>query len=73
MTNEQLIKAWKNPELRGKLHNINHPSGSSFTELSEREMMEIQGSGDVQPETTPVCGFFVGLGAGVVITALAHC
>ncbi|WJD83658.1 mersacidin family lantibiotic [Priestia megaterium] len=52
MTNNQLIEAWKNPELRANL-DIQHPSGQAFAELSIDEMLNIQGAGDVQPETTP--------------------
>ncbi|MCY8090037.1 mersacidin family lantibiotic [Bacillus sonorensis] len=30
-------------------------SGPSFEELTMEEMVSIQGSGDVKPETTPAC------------------
>ncbi|RBP02475.1 mersacidin family lantibiotic [Rossellomorea aquimaris] len=62
MSNEQIIKAWKNPELRGA--SLHHPAGQSFGELSADEMMNIQGAGDVQPETTP---------ATVISTSSAPC
>jgi len=58
MTQEQIIKAWKNPELRNNFTgNLNHPSGTSLSELSIEEMQFIQGAGDVQPDavTTPIC------------------
>lgn len=58
MTNEQIIMAWKNPEFRKNSNIIiQHPSGSSLSELSDEEMQLIQGAGDVQPDaiTTPVC------------------
>jgi type 2 lantibiotic (TIGR03893 family) len=50
--NQEIIKAWKDPEYR-KGKNISHPSGQAFTELSIEEMINIQGAGDVQPNTTP--------------------
>jgi type 2 lantibiotic (TIGR03893 family) len=62
MSNEQIIKAWKNPELRGA--KFNHPAGQAFNELSSEEMMNIQGAGDVQPETTP---------ATIISTSSAPC
>ena len=43
-------------------------SGPSFEELTLSEMRSIQGSGDIQAETTPVCGYTVGLGIGVVLS-----
>ncbi|MDW0108897.1 mersacidin family lantibiotic [Sporosarcina aquimarina] len=43
-------------------------AGPSFEELTNEEMMEIQGNGDVQAETTPVC-FTVGLGFGALVSA----
>lgn len=58
MSNELLIKAWKNPELRSQYDFENeHPSGKSFEELSTQEMVAINGASDVQPDTvtTPVC------------------
>ena len=43
-------------------------AGPAFEELSTEEMAAIQGSGDVQAETTPVC-FTVGLGIGTLVSA----
>lgn len=52
MSNQEIIKAWKNPELRANME-LSHPSGTAFTELSVEEMVDIQGAGDIQPMTTP--------------------
>ena len=52
MTNQEIIKAWKNPEERANME-VAHPSGAAFTELSLDEMVNVQGAGDVQPMTTP--------------------
>lgn len=51
MSNQQLVQALKNPELRAKM-GIEHPAGKAFDELSVEEMVNIQGAGDVQPDTT---------------------
>ncbi|TKI35006.1 mersacidin family lantibiotic, partial [Bacillus mycoides] len=32
-----------------------HPSGKPLNELTLEEMAEIQGAGDVQPESSPLC------------------
>ncbi|MGH2123366.1 lichenicidin A2 family type 2 lantibiotic, partial [Enterococcus faecalis] len=42
--------------------------GPSFEKSSLEEMEEIQGSGDVQAETTAAC-FTIGLGVGALISA----
>lgn len=71
MTKEKMIQAWKNPELRTNA--TVHPSGISFGELTEEEMMSVQGAGDVTPETTPItlsstichAGFTVGVTVAV--------
>ncbi|MCM3155422.1 mersacidin family lantibiotic [Priestia megaterium] len=62
--------------------------GPSFEELSNEEMQTIQGSGDVQAETTPVCavaataaassGVCAATGAGIatgvtVVVSLKSC
>jgi type 2 lantibiotic (TIGR03893 family) len=52
MNKNEIIQAWKNPEFRSN-SNFSHPAGQAFSELSVDEMMNIQGAGDVQPETTP--------------------
>ncbi|RBP02474.1 mersacidin family lantibiotic [Rossellomorea aquimaris] len=52
MTKTEIINAWKNPEARANI-SFSHPAGLSYGELSTEEMMNIQGAGDVQPETTP--------------------
>ncbi|AKO91017.1 mersacidin family lantibiotic [Priestia filamentosa] len=46
----------------------NSYAGPSFEELTVKEMETIQGSGDVQAETTPVC-FTIGLGVGALVSA----
>ena len=55
MSKQEIIKAWKNPELRANT-NVAHPSGTSFTELSVEEMVKIQGAGDgdMNAMTTPL-------------------
>ncbi|WJD83659.1 mersacidin family lantibiotic [Priestia megaterium] len=74
MTNNQLIEAWKNPELRANL-DIQHPSGQAFAELSIDEMLNIQGAGDVQPETTPavVTSSAVCIGVTGAIISIKYC
>ncbi len=42
--------------------------GPDFESLTFDEMKMIQGSGDLQAETTPAC-FFIGLGTGALISA----
>ena len=69
LTKEEIIAAWKDPEVRGKFENLPvHPSGKSFGELTEEELAEIQGAADVKPETTPLCvGIIIGLTASIKI------
>ncbi|MGE7636000.1 mersacidin family lantibiotic [Bacillus paramycoides] len=55
MSKEQMIEALKDPEARKKLGKVDHPSGKPLNELTLEELAEVQGAGDVQPETTPVC------------------
>lgn len=55
MTNEQVILALKDREVRQKFEHFSHPSGSTIEELDEIELREIQGAYDVQPDTTPLC------------------
>lgn len=40
--------------------------GKAFEELTKDEMEKIQGTGDIQPETTPICGFTIGIGIGAL-------
>lgn len=64
MSNNDLIKMWKNPELRNIQDDTNHPSGTPFSELSSQEMSSIYGAssqGDVQPMSTFPCGALVSL------------
>ena len=55
MSKEQMIEALKDPEARKKLWEVEHPSGKPLNELTLEELAEVQGAGDVQPETTPLC------------------
>ena len=49
--------------------NINQTKvvGESFEDLSISEMMKIQGSGDITPESTPVCAAFATLASGIAL------
>ncbi|MCB4848641.1 mersacidin family lantibiotic [Bacillus tropicus] len=67
MSKEQMIEALKNPEARKKLGEVEHPSGKPLNELTLEELAEVQGAGDVSPETTPVC-ITVGAATGYVIS-----
>ncbi|NUU59117.1 mersacidin family lantibiotic [Paenibacillus agri] len=49
---------------------MENPAGSPLVELGDNELMRIHGGADVQPETTPVCGFFVGVGIGVILSVV---
>ena len=42
--------------------------GDTFEDMSLEEMAIAQGSGDIQPRTTPGC-FFASLGVGVLVSA----
>lgn len=53
-----------------KMKEMNSYAGPSFEELTVEEMEMIQGSGDVQAETTPAC-FTIGLGVGALVSAVA--
>ncbi|MDA2483632.1 mersacidin/lichenicidin family type 2 lantibiotic, partial [Bacillus cereus] len=68
-TKEELVEAWKDPQVREKLKDLpKHPSGKALNELSEEELAEIQGASDVQPETTPLCvGVIIGLTTSIKI------
>ncbi|MCA0987021.1 mersacidin family lantibiotic [Guptibacillus algicola] len=78
MNKTDIIRSWKNPELRTHSTFI-HPAGQAFNELSEQEMMDVQGAGDVQPETTPTTtiassGFCAVTTVGVGVTlSLKYC
>ncbi|MGG3805388.1 mersacidin family lantibiotic [Metabacillus fastidiosus] len=69
VSKEEIIEAWKDPNVREKFANIpSHPSGKALTELTEEELAAIQGASDVKPETTPVCvGVIIGLTASIRI------
>ncbi|MGH0526522.1 mersacidin/lichenicidin family type 2 lantibiotic [Bacillus cereus] len=54
-TKEELVAAWKDPQVREKSKDLpNHPSGKVLNELSEEELAEVQGASDVQVATTPM-------------------
>ncbi|MGE7692372.1 mersacidin/lichenicidin family type 2 lantibiotic [Lysinibacillus sp. NPDC097214] len=60
VTKEEIIAAWKDPEAREKFNSLPvHPSGKTLGELTEEELAQIQGAGDVKPETTPYLGDFL--------------
>ncbi len=67
LTKEEIIAAWKDPQVREKLENLPvHPSGKSFGDLTEEELAQVQGAADVKPETTPLCvGVIIGLTASI--------
>ncbi|MCW9134386.1 mersacidin family lantibiotic [Bacillus paramycoides] len=69
MSKEQMIEALKNPEKRKKLGEVEHPSGKPLNELTLEELAEVQGAGDVSPETTPLC-ITIGVGGGIAISKL---
>ncbi|OOL08865.1 hypothetical protein BHL37_28085 [Bacillus cereus] len=62
MSKEQMIEALKDPEARKKLGEVEHPSGKPLNELTLEELAEVQGAGDVGPETTPACIIAGGIG-----------
>ena len=69
LTKEEIIAAWKDPQVREKLENLPlHPSGKSFGDLTEEELAQVQGAADVKPETTPLCvGVIIGLTTSIKI------
>ncbi|MBM7606625.1 mersacidin/lichenicidin family type 2 lantibiotic [Metabacillus crassostreae] len=69
LTKEEIIAAWKDPQVREKFANSPvHPSGKSFGDLTEEELAQIQGAADVKPETTPLCvGVIIGLTTSIKI------
>lgn len=46
---------------------VNEVIGEPFESLSISEMTNIQGSGDVSPESTPVCGAFATLASSIML------
>ena len=69
LTKEEIIAAWKDPQVREKLENLPlHPSGKSFGDLTEEELAQVQGAADVKPETAPLCvGVIIGLTTSIKI------
>ncbi|AFU15463.1 mersacidin/lichenicidin family type 2 lantibiotic [Bacillus cereus] len=52
MTNEQVISAWKNPDIRSIMGIFSdNPAGISFNELSTNEMEEVHGKIDPKLES----------------------
>ncbi|MHA6533182.1 mersacidin family lantibiotic [Paenibacillus sp. BAC0078] len=51
---------------------MENPAGDALVELSNEELMRVHGGADVQPETTPICGYIVGVGIGVILS-VAKC
>ncbi|MFG5564593.1 lichenicidin A2 family type 2 lantibiotic [Enterococcus faecalis] len=45
--------------------NMKEVVGETFEDLTIAEMTQVQGSGDVLPESTPVCGAFATLMSGI--------
>lgn len=70
MSNEEKVKALKNPELR--LEKIESPVGRSMGELSDEELADIQGASDVSPETTPAC-VATAITVGVTTFSISFC
>ncbi|SJZ41357.1 type 2 lantibiotic, SP_1948 family [Pilibacter termitis] len=60
--------------LTNKIEKALHDSvvGGNFESLSEEEMMSLQGAGDVNVETTPIC-VTVGISFGIVISKAKKC
>ena len=56
-TKEELVEAWKDPQVREKLKDLpKHPSGKALNELSEEELAEIQGIRCTTRNNTTLCG-----------------
>lgn len=55
--------------------NLNNVIGETFEDLSISEMVRVQGSGDVTPETTVICSLSATLASGIelVRTIKGHC
>lgn len=62
-------------ELKMNELNMERVVGEAFEDLSISEMTNIQGSGDVTPESTPVCSAFASLASSIqlVKTIKAKC
>ncbi|MBM0067983.1 lichenicidin A2 family type 2 lantibiotic [Bacillus gibsonii] len=70
MSNEEIIKALKNPEI--PLDKIESPIGRKMDELSDKELADIQGASDVSPETTPAC-VATAITVGVATFSISFC
>ncbi|MGE7635998.1 mersacidin family lantibiotic [Bacillus paramycoides] len=69
MSKEQMIEALKDPEARKKLGEVDHPSGKPVNELTLEELSEVQGAGDVKPETLPI-GLTAGGTGGIAFSTI---
>lgn len=49
---------------------VEHPAGEALVELSKDELTRVHGGADVQPETTPLCGYLVGVGIGAILSIM---
>lgn len=78
---EQLVKAWKDPDYRETVQlNVAHPSGEALTEISDDELMRINGGADdVQAAAvtpTPLTSSMpctVGIGIGTIVYSVMKC
>lgn len=78
--NEQLVKAWKDPDYRQTAQlNVAHPSGEALMEISDEELMRINGGADdTQAAVTPTpltssLPCTVGIGIGTIIYSVMKC
>lgn len=54
-----------------KQSDVKQVVGDTFEDLSISEMVQVQGSGDVTPETTPIC--YAAATIAIVKTLKGHC
>ncbi|MBM0067981.1 mersacidin family lantibiotic [Alkalicoccobacillus gibsonii] len=59
MSNDERIRALKNPEFRDT--RMSNPVGKTMNELSDEELAKVQGASDVSPETTPASYVTIGI------------
>jgi mersacidin/lichenicidin family type 2 lantibiotic len=69
-----LVKAWKDPSYRERAGvSISHPAGEVLTEISDEELMRVNGGAGVEPQATPTtvssawC-VSAGIGTGLLLT-----
>lgn len=78
MNRNDLVKAWKDPSYRERAGvSISHPAGEVLTEISDEELMRVNGGAGVEPQATPTTvttttssGWCVsaGIGTGLLVT-----